>query len=1188
MTNDIMIQDLFEKDIKRDIKGVIKVDQYDENIVDTELDEYVITRETSKHLDVFFQRYYDAMLTPTDKIGVWVSGFFGSGKSHFIKMLSYLLENRNVKGKNALDFFQEKVEDPSIYSNIENSVNFGSKDVILFNIDSKANTIHADPEPIVNILMRAFNEKRGFYGDVFWIADLEEDLTEKELYEQFKLEFKKIVGDSWEERRDSYAFEQDAIIDALVACNYQSRESLNTLFLNDGETYHLDVEKFAKKVEKYCESQGKDHQVIFLIDEIGQYIGENSKMMLNLQTIAEELGTKLAGKAWLVVTAQADIDTITEDRVKGYDFSKIQGRFDTRLSLSSANVDEVIKKRILAKKQEYNATLAAFFAEKKYELKNLLAFSKDCAEMKFYRGEEDFINVYPYVPYQFFVLQKVFERIRNSGFTGKHLAKGERSMLNAFKEATEKYAEENMGKLIPFYSFYDTVESFLDPIIKSTITQAQDNSELEEFDNQILKLLFLIRNVKEVVPNLDNLVVLSVSSVDEDKLELKRKVDESLKRLEQQTLISKSGDSYHFLTNEEQEINKEIKNTEVENYRVLDTIYTYIFGDSSEICPTRYKDYKFNKAVDEKYKSAGNADLSVKFLTPLSDELYHKSDQQSLSGDVLSNVDSKETLLFVFPPDSKVVDMVRTHLKIEKYLRQNSSNSNISEINDILRSKEVEKEKLIDEAKRAVFESAKNARVFIHGKEVSGIEKKNPKERIKDGLDELSQNVYSKASYVTYDYDSDKDVLRVLRADDLEKFGVGKSDTNRNALEELRDYIKVRHQRNDVLVLKDIKEKFSSKPYGWKDMTIAGLVATLFANEEIKLSYQKTALILKSENADEIARYLTKREDADRIVVKIWEKSNQETIKAVRDVLNDVFDRTAIPEKENDLFEYTKQVFSEKRDAAEKYAGRYQEVEAYPGREEIKAYSDFLKEINQINDPSDFLQEVADRKDELIEVHEEAKHSIGFFESQMVDIFRKMYNRADKYERNLQFLDADMKQNVRTVQEILEMDKPYPRIKELPQLGGKIDDALQKSLDNLKEEGYRKLDLRRTEVAREIDSYGNLGNGFKDRVLQRFDHLKGKIAECEDCVYAKTLNDSIDDLYKDVTDEVARQLQIIRERDDGEGGGEKPHVKPVRVVDASEFKSQKKIETEEDIEEYLDSIRQKLKFLLEENKIKVV
>ncbi|RNI11896.1 BREX system P-loop protein BrxC [Methanohalophilus sp. RSK] len=1187
MTNDIMIQDLFEKDIKRDIKGVIKVDQYDEDVVYTELDEYVITRETSKHLDVFFQRYYDAMLTPTDKIGVWVSGFFGSGKSHFIKMLSYLLENRNVKGKNALNFFQEKVEDPSIYSNIENSVNFGTKDVILFNIDSKASTIHADSEPIVNILMRAFNEKRGFYGKVFWIAELEEDLTEKGLYEQFKLEFQKIAGSPWEERRKSYSFEQDLIVDALVACNYQSRESLKILFKNDGANYHLDVETFAQKIKKYCESRGKDHQVIFLIDEIGQYIGENSKMMLNLQTIAEELGTKLAGKAWLMVTAQADIDAITEDRVKGYDFSKIQGRFDTRLSLSSANVDEVIKKRILAKKQEHNATLAAFFAEKRYELKNLLAFSKDCAEMKFYNGEEDFIDVYPYVPYQFFVLQKVFERIRRSGFTGKHLAKGERSMLNAFKEATEKYAEENLGRLIPFYSFYDTVEGFLDPIIKSTITQAQDNSELEEFDNQILKLLFLIRNVQEVVPNLDNLVVLSVSSVDEDKLELKKKVDDSLKRLEKQTLISKSGDRYHFLTNEEQEINREIKNTEVENYRILDTIYTYVFGDSSEVCPARYKDYKFNRAVDEKYKSAG-ADLSVKFLTPLSDELYDKSDQQSLSGDVLSNVDSKDTLLFVFPQDSKVVDLVRNHLKIEKYLRQNTSNSGIKEINEILSSKDKDKDKLIDEAKREVFESAKNARVFVDGKEVSSIEKKNPKERVKDGLDILSQNVYSKASYVTYDYESDRDVLRVLKSDDLEKFGAGTSDTNKNALAELRDYINIRHQKNDKLVLKDIKERFSSKPYGWKDMTIAGLVATLFANEEIKLSYQKTALILKSENADEIARYLTKREDADRIVVKIREKSNKETIKAVRDVLNDVFDRTAIPEKENDLFEYTKQVFSEKRDAAEKYAGRYQEVEVYPGREEIRAYSDFLKEINQINDPSDFLQEVADKKDELVRLSEEARPAISFFESQMVDIFSKMYKRADNYERNLQFLDADMQDNVRTVKEILKMDKPYGRIKELPQLGSKIDEALQQSLDTLKEEAYEKLDSRRTEVARDIDSYGILEEDFKDRILQRFDNLRDRIATCEECVYAKSLNDSIDDLYEDVSGEIIRQVQIIREKNVDDGGEEQPRVKPTKVVKASEFTSQKKIETEEDLEEYLDYIRQQLKKLLEENKITVI
>ncbi|HML26077.1 MAG TPA: DUF6079 family protein, partial [Methanomethylovorans sp.] len=112
MTAAIKIHDLFQKDIRREINGVIKVDQYDEDSVYTELDEYVVTKETLKHLDTFFDRYLHAMSEPTDKTGVWVSGFFGSGKSHFIKMLSYLLENQVVKGKSSLDFFREKIDDP--------------------------------------------------------------------------------------------------------------------------------------------------------------------------------------------------------------------------------------------------------------------------------------------------------------------------------------------------------------------------------------------------------------------------------------------------------------------------------------------------------------------------------------------------------------------------------------------------------------------------------------------------------------------------------------------------------------------------------------------------------------------------------------------------------------------------------------------------------------------------------------------------------------------------------------------------------------------------------------------------------------------------------------------------------------------------------------------------------------------
>ncbi|MFH0904915.1 MAG: BREX system P-loop protein BrxC, partial [Methanobacteriota archaeon] len=333
MSENLKIEDLFEKDIRREIDGVIKVDKYDDQSVFTELDEYVITNESRKHFDKFFDRYYNATQTPTDKIGVWISGFFGSGKSHFIKILSYLLENRIVFDKSALSFFENKINDPSMFSTIEKSVKYGTKDVILFNIDSKAGD---SKERIVNILMRLFNEKRGFFGDAPWIAELEEDMQDKGLYASFKEEIKKINGSTWEEIRDQYTFEQDDIIEALTNCKYQSREASVRMFENDGRNYHLDVEKFAKKIEKYCKSKGDKHQVVFLIDEAGQYIGEDSELMLNLQTVVEELGTKLRGKAWVIVTSQADIDTATKDMVKGNDFSKIQGRFDTRLSLSSA------------------------------------------------------------------------------------------------------------------------------------------------------------------------------------------------------------------------------------------------------------------------------------------------------------------------------------------------------------------------------------------------------------------------------------------------------------------------------------------------------------------------------------------------------------------------------------------------------------------------------------------------------------------------------------------------------------------------------------------------------------------------------------------------------------------------------------------------------------------------------------
>ena len=1118
---DLKIEDLFEKDIRRDIDGVIKVDKEDEHSVYTELDEYVVTKESLKHFDRFFSNYAEAQQTPNDRTGVWVSGFFGSGKSHFIKILSYLLENRVVKGKTALDFFREKIPDPEIFASMEKAVNTGSRDVILFNIDSKANTASKGDEQIVNIFMRAFNEMRGYLGDVFWIADLEEDLEDRGLYDGFKNEFKRINGETWEERRDAYSFEQDDVVEALASCGSMSKDSAARLFESDGTTYTLSVEKFAKKLEKYCKSKGKGHQVIFLVDEMGQYIGENSELMLNLQTIVEELGTKLRGKAWVVVTSQADIDTVTREHVKGNDFSKIQGRFNTRLNLSSANVDEVIKERILKKKKEHEEELSAYYSEKQTILRNLLAFS-NTTEMKVYKGAEDFVQVYPFVPYQFNLVQKVLDRIRNTGFTGKHLAKGERSMLGAFKESTQKHCEENIGKLIPFHAFYETISGFLDPIISRTISQARENELLKEEDCKLLEILFMIRNLKEIDPNLDNLTVLSISSVDEDKIKLRQRVVDSLRKLEDQTLISKSEDRYYFLTDEEQEINKDIKRTEIEEYRVLDEIYEALY-DQKGICPPAHKVYKFNRAVDDKVKTASNADLTVKFLTHLSEEYFKKGgQQQSLDGYNLSNINSTDTLLFVFPEDD-FIDKIRSYLKIEKYLKQNSSNN--SEIRSILAAKDQDARRAKVKARELIENGISDAKVFVDNKEVE-IGRSNPKERMKEGIELLISNVYNKAGYVTLDYENESNVLRVLRSDDLEKWGNVDSDTNKRALNEMLEYISLKHERRARILLKDLNERYTKKPYGWKEVTISGLVAVLYSREEVKLRYQSEYLV---NDAESTAKHLTRSDEADKLVIEIREKTGEEDLKTVKSILKDLFEKINLPEKEGELYDSVREILTEEHAELQNFEGRYDEEKRFPGKPQIDAYRLFLKEILETKDSSAFFRNVASRKTEFEELHEKAAPVKIFFEGAQVDIFRRLAKKYDAFTRNVQFLDDEAKAALEDVNRILNLEEPYSEIRKLRALETNIEASVKIALSSQKEKVREKLSSIREEIERAL-SEGNFPAEFNESVLSPFNEVEKITEKAEDCALVQSQLSIISSLRREALEKIDREKQIIRQR----------------------------------------------------------
>ena len=198
---------IYKADINRDINGVIKVAQNDERSIKQELREYIITRELRRHFNTFLNNYERSQTSPTDKIGVWISGFFGSGKSHFLKILSYLLSNDTVAGKKAVDYFTDKFDDPMMFAQLERCAGVPT-DTILFNIDSKS-PINKDKTAILRVFAKVFYEYRGFYGDDLKVARLEQFIEKSGKMAAFKAKFEEIHGDSWEASRDAFSFFED-------------------------------------------------------------------------------------------------------------------------------------------------------------------------------------------------------------------------------------------------------------------------------------------------------------------------------------------------------------------------------------------------------------------------------------------------------------------------------------------------------------------------------------------------------------------------------------------------------------------------------------------------------------------------------------------------------------------------------------------------------------------------------------------------------------------------------------------------------------------------------------------------------------------------------------------------------------------------------------------------------------------
>ncbi|WP_088049429.1 BREX system P-loop protein BrxC [Virgibacillus dakarensis] len=1185
----MQIRNMFDRKIDRDIKGVVKVGQHDNQNIQQELEEYVVTDELHKHIGDFFAAYRKGIEEPTDKIGVWISGFFGSGKSHFLKILSYLIENREINGKRAIDYFDDKIQDPQIRENMQKAGEI-TTDVVLFDIDAKSESDSmADKDSIVKVLNKVFNEMQGFCGAIPWIAEIERNMHNDGTYETFKANFREISGNEWEESREDFYYEEDAIIAALTKSTQMSEETARNWFERAEQEYSISIERFAKRVKEYIGQKGKNHHVAFLIDEVGQYIGDNSNAMLNLQTIVHEFGRQCKGKAWIAVTSQEDIDSVLT--VKGNDFSKIQGRFDTKLSLSSAFVDEVIKKRILTKNEAGAETLEEVYRKNQFILQNLLTFTEKSAEMKKFQSQADFIDVYPFVPYQFNLLQKVFTGVRIHGASGKHLAEGERSLLSAFQESAMRFANQAEGILVPFSAFYETIETFLDSSIRTVIIQAGNNEKLEPYDMDVLKLLFLIKYVKELPASLENIATLMVDHIDTDKLELKKKIEKSLTRLIGQTLIQKNGDDYIFLTNDEQDVNREIKNMHVETSEIIlkigEEIFDGIFKDKKYRYSAKHH-FSFNAFIDDRPVRTQSNDIGIRVLTPYADASMDYSHSELKMMSLREN-----NVIFKLPADTSYLEEMEEILKIQAYLKIKSGTAVSQAVEDIKTRKSREVSERRERITTYVTEALKHADIFVNSQQLS-INKKAPAERINDAFRTLIKTLYNKLDYVNEFVDTPKELQSIIT--ESTQLSMDDSDEpNHLAIKEVDNYVDRLTARNQPMTVKSITTYFAQQPYGWLELDTTSFLLQLFKAQEVKFQLNSSELQLED---NRLIDYVTKRDYVDRVVVKKRKRISPVLLKNVRDLSKELFGISAVPTDEDGMKHKVNELLNLEKEKLTDLLANYRNT-YYPGESVLAEGKKVIESVVQVQDTATWFKKLRELRHDLQAYAYNVKEVKDFFENQQ-DKYDQAKKRLTIFENNRTYVtDNQVNDLVEKMDGIVHHAEPYDRIQELPGLYHAFDEAFVELLEEECKPVRETIQADLQTVMDELAKKENLKQKFAATFRSRFQTLEERLDHTNNLYEAVAMQVESDRLKVRCLDELERENEraAVQATHITESAPVYSNVEPVEQVKTPPIKHRKTktlsknlvikgtktLKSTNDVDQFVEELRESLLRELDED-----
>lgn len=1007
-----ILKDIFAKKVDRSIEGVIKAD--DDASLGIELEEYVLTNEVQSRLRAFLSAYNDY----NGANGVWISGFFGSGKSHLLKMLALVLENKQVQLngeiKSALELFLPKCPDnesltgsdkETLKHKLKKAVAIPSKS-ILFNIDQKADVISKTQiDALLAVFVKVFDEMCGYYGKQGHIAQFERDLDSRALYEDFKQAYLDISGKDWSKGREQAILESSNIAKAYSLVTHEGEDVAKGILEKYRAQYHLSIEDFAKQVNEYIERQIKlndlaDFRLNFFVDEVGQYIAENVKLMTNLQTVAESLATKCQGRAWVIVTAQEDMDSVVghSGGQQSNDFSKIQARFANRMKLTSQDVAEVIQKRLLIKNEVGEAILSSVYQEQKNNFKTLFDFASDNRAYQNFKSEEHFIDSYPFIPYQFTLFQAAISNLsKHNAFEGQHSSVGERSMLGVFQQVIIKISDNEIGELATFDLMFEGIRTALKSDIQSAILTAESNLD-SSFAISVLKALFLVKYIKEFKSTLHNICVLMLNSFDKDVGLLKKEIDQALNLLESQTYIRRTGEVYEYLTNEEKDIEEEIKSTDVDTATVAEELQQIIFNSVIKNRKIRYdangsgnqgQDYAFSNKLDDKLYGR-DFELSINVISPFYE---HSESPSELASKSALHPDE---LIVVMPSDARLIHDLIMYKRTEKYISHNNTTAQPLSVSRILQDKGLQNRDRLSELQARIESLVGAATLLVAGNEVA-VSASDAQTRINKGFNELITQAYPNLQMLKGVAYKESDVRDVLQG---AKQGALNDDINHLSEPESDVFAYItRNKRSGLRTTgKSLIEYYEKKPYGWSQVATLYTLASLCARNKVEIQLDGNLLEL-----EELADNLLNTRSRENIVLEPQLDFTPSQIRQLKEFYQEFFDS---PPNNTEAKALAVETIESLKEKIVKIEDLLIKINKYPFVSELEPAVKQLKALTK--EPySWFLTQLdEDIEEELFNIKEHKLDPIFGF---MNGIQRKIYDDAKVYlnhhESNLKYID---------------------------------------------------------------------------------------------------------------------------------------------------------------------------------------